>query len=311
MPNTMKAVRIHGYGDSSVLVYEDAPLPQIGPDEVLIKITACAINPIDWKVRQGHGKERMPITFPFILGWDVSGTIAAIGSLVSHYNPGDKVFTRPNSSRNGGYAEYIAVRASEITAAPANISLPHLAGIPLAGQTAWAGLFEQGKLRRDQSVLIHGGSGGVGTFALQFAHHMGAHVITTTSAKNKDLVLSLGADEVIDYQAEDFSKKLKDIDLVFDTIGGDTQKRSWGIIKKGGTLVSTVGADEKAAAEYGITSKSFMVDSNGARLQQIAALADQGKLKVIVEKEFPLSEARAAHDLSEKGRAAGKIILLM
>jgi len=305
----MKAVRIHGYGGADVLVYEDAPVPEIAPDEVLIKVAACGINPIDWKMRKGYAKDRAPISFPFILGWDVAGTIEKTGVLVANFKPGDKVFTRNNTSRNGGYAEYVAVRASEIAAAPHSLSLIQSAGIPLACGTAWDGLFEQGNLKKGQSVLIHGGSGGVGTFAIQLAKFVGAHVITTTSAKNSDLVRSLGADEIIDYNAEDFSKKLKDIDLVFDTIGGDTQKRSWGILKKGGTLVSTVGADDKAAAEYGVKAKSFMLDSSGARLQEIAALADLGHIKVIIEKEFPLSEARAAHELSEKGHAVGKIIL--
>jgi len=305
----MKAVRIHGYGDASVLVYEDAPMPEIGPDEVLIKVAACGINPIDWKVRKGYAKEKAPLSFPFILGWDVAGAIEVTGDLISRFRKGDKIFTRNNTARNGGYAEYVAVRASEICFAPASISLVQSAGIPLACQTAWAGLFEQGSLKKGQSVLIHGGSGGVGTFAIQLARLAGAHVISTTSAKNMDLVRSLGADEVIDHTAEDFSEKLKDIDLMFDTIGGDTQKKSWGIIKKGGTLVSTVGADEKVAGEHGVQAKSFMVDSNGARLEEIAGLVDDGRIRVIIEKEFPLAEARAAHELSEGGHAVGKIIL--
>jgi len=307
----MKAVRIHEYGDSSVLIYEDAPMPEIGPDEVLIKVAACGVNPIDWKVRQGHAKDRMKIKFPFILGWDASGVVEKVGSLAAPFKIGDKVFTRNNSSRDGAYAAYVSVRASEVAYAPKSLSAIEAAGIPLAGQTAWAGLFEQGALRKGQSVLIHAGSGGVGTFAIQFAKLAGAYVITTASAKNIDLVKSLGADEAIDYKTEDFSKKLKDIDLVFDTIGGDTQKKSWGIIKKGGTLVSTVGADEQAGKEHGVIAKSFMVDSNGARLQEIAAIADKGNLKVIIEKEFLLAEARAAHDLSETGHAVGKIILVI
>ena len=307
----MKAVRIHNYGGPETLVFEDAPMPEIAPDEVLIKVAACAINPIDWKVRKGYAKERAPLSFPFILGWDVAGTIEKAGVLVTNYTAGDKVFTRNNTSRNGGYAEFVAVRASEIAAAPKSISLMESSGIPLACQTAWAGLFEQGALPKGQSVLIHGGSGGVGTFAVQLAHFVGAHVIATTSEKNKELVKSLGADEIIDYKADDFSKKLKDIDVVFDTIGGDTQKKSWGIIKKGGILVSTVGADENAAKVHNLSAKSFMVDSSGARLQEIASLVDLGHLKVIIEKQFPLSEAKAAHELSEGGHAVGKIILIV
>ena len=305
----MKAVRIHNYGSADVLVYEDAPVPGIAPDEVLIKVTATSVNPIDWKIRKGASKEKTPLTFPFILGWDVSGVVEQKGVLVTRFEIGDKVYARGNTSRNGAYAEYIAVRSSEVAFAPANISLTHAAGIPLACQTAWAGLFEQGGLMKGQTVLIHGGSGGVGTFAIQLAKYVGAHVITTTSAPNVDLVKSLGADEIIDYKSEDFSKRVKDVDLVFDTIGGDTQMKSWGVIKKGGTLVSTVGADEKEAKQHGVNAKSFMVDSSGARLQEISGLVDSGHLKVIIEKELPLSSAKEAHELSEKGRARGKIIL--
>lgn len=305
----MKAVRIHSYGGIDVLAYEDAPMPEIGPDEILVKVTAAGINPLDWKVRKGYAKDRMKVNFPFILGWDLSGTVEKTGALVTHFKAGDKVYSRSDSSRDGAYAEYIAVRASEVAFAPTAIPLNFAAGIPLAGQTAWAGLFEQGNLRAGQKVLVHGASGGVGMFAIQFAHTAGAQVIATTSTKNVDFVKSLGADAVIDYTSDDFSQKLKDIDLVFDTVGGETQKKSWGIIKKGGTLVSTVGADQNEAEAHNVTAKSFMVNSNGARLQEITGFVDQGKLKVFIEKEFPLAEAGLAHQLSEEGHVRGKIIL--
>jgi len=305
----MKAVRIHAYGGVEVLQYEDAPMREIGPDEVLIKVIASSVNPIDWKVRSGKAKDRMPVTFPFILGWDVSGIVDEAGSLVTRFKKGDKVFSRSDPSRNGAYAEYIAVRASEVAFAPSSIPLAHAAAVPLACMTAWAGLFEQGSLRAGQSVLIHGASGGVGTFAVQLAKLAGAHVIATTSTKNVDLIKSLHADEVIDYKTEDFSIKVKDVDMVFDTVGSDTQKKSWGIIKKGGVLVATVGADAKEAEAHHVTAKSFMLNSNGARLQEIAGLIDQGKLKIIIEKEFLLTEVRAAHELSEKGHSVGKIII--
>ena len=305
----MKAVRIHTYGDADVLTYEDAPMPEIAHDEVLIKVTASSVNPIDWKARKGALKERMKIEFPFILGWDVSGTIERKGTLVSTFKVGDIVYARSNPARNGAYAEYIAVRASEVAFAPTTIPLTDASGIPLACQTAWAGLFEQGNLWQGQTVLIHGGSGGVGTFAIQLARYIGAQVIATTSTSNIGLVRSLGADEVIDYKTQDFNKMLRNVDLVFDTIGGDTQRKSWQVIKKGGILVSTVGADERMAKEYGIIPKSFMVDSSGARLQEISGLVDQGHLKVIIEKVFPLSSVREAHELSEKGHSRGKIII--
>src|SRR6185437_13500671 len=203
---TMKAVRIHSYGDANVLQYEDAQVPQILPDEVLIKVHAAGVNPVDWKIRKG-GYRGGALTFPmpFILGWDVAGTVEQAGSLVSRLKPGDKVFAKTDGMRNGAYAQYIAVRAHEVAFAPKNISLEEAAGIPLAGQTAWVGLFEKGNLQEGQSVLIHAGSGGVGSFAIQLAKAAGAYVLTTTSKANINMVKSLGADEVIDYHAEDFS----------------------------------------------------------------------------------------------------------
>jgi NADPH:quinone reductase-like Zn-dependent oxidoreductase len=305
----MKVVQIHQYGDSSVLKYEDAPKPVIGPDEVLIKVHACGVNPVDWKIREGFMAQHLNTVLPLILGWDVSGTIEETGVLVKRFRKGDKIFCRPDTSRNGGYSEYVAVRSMEVAFAPTSISLDKAAGIPLAAQTAWTALFEQAGLKAGQSVLIHGASGGVGSFAVQLAKAAGARVIGTCSKNHIAMVKSLGADEVIDHGAEDFSKKLNNLDAVLDTIGGETQEKSWGVLRKGGVLVSTVGADEKAAAAHGVIGKSFMLISNGARLQEIAGLVDSGKLTVVLEKEFPLAEAKAAQELSQTGHVHGKIIL--
>ena len=307
--NTMKAVRIHNNGDSGVLIYEDAPVPSILPDEVLIKVHSAGVNPVDWKIRTGYGSYKDAYTFPLILGWDVAGYIASVGPLIKSFQVGDPVFARPDPSRNGAYAEYAAVRGFEIARAPMNISLQEAAGIPLASQTAWMAIFEKGNLQKGQRILIQGASGGVGIFAVQFAKLANAYVIATTSAKNADLVRSLGADEVIDYKTEDFNKNLSGIDLVLDTIGGETQAASWQVIRKGGLLVSIVGADEKAAERFGVRAVSFRMTSNGARLSEIGALVDAGLVRVIIEKEFALPEAKAAHDLSESGHAVGKIIL--
>jgi len=305
----MKAVRIHHYGDVDTLLYEDAPMPKVAPDEVLIKVTAAGVNPMDWKVRKGVLKDYRQLDFPLILGWDVSGTIAQTGVLVSQFAPGDKVYARSDTSRNGAYAEYITVRAEEVAFAPDSVPLNFAAGIPLAAQTAWMGLFEEGSLNEGQTVLIHGASGGVGSFAVQLAKLVKADIIATTSTKNIDFVKALGADKVIDYTKEDFSTKVKNVDLVFDTVGGETQKKSWGVIKKGGILVSTVGADQNAAAQHHVTAKSFIVNSSGARLQEISGLVDSNKLRVIIAKELPLTEVKTAHKLSEEGHVKGKIIL--
>ena len=300
---------MYKYGDSSVLKYEDAPKPVIGPDEVLVKVHACGVNPVDWKIREGYMSQFVHHEMPLIPGWDVAGTVEETGPLVTRFKPDDAVFCRPDTSRNGGYAEYIAVKTIDIASAPRSIPLVKAAGIPLASQAAWMGLFEVAGLKTGQSVLIHGASGGVGTFAVQLAKLAGAHVIGTTSGRNIETVKSIGADEVIDHTREDFSKKVRGLDVVFDTIGGETQEKSWGVLRKGGVLVSTVGADEKAAAAQGVIGKSFMLVSNGARLQEISSLVDKGKISVVIEKEFPLAEARAAQDLSQTGHARGKIIL--
>jgi len=305
----MKAVRIHAFGNSGVLKYEDAPDPVIGPDEVLVKVHACGVNPLDWKIREGFLEQMAHHALPLTLGWDVAGTVEQAGELVRRFRKGDAVICRPDTMRNGGYAEYIAVKTLDLAPAPKSIPLDVAAGIPLASQAAWMALFEVGGLKKGQNVLIHGASGGLGTFAVQFAKIAGATVIGTTSAKNADMVRSLGADVTVDHVKDDFTKKVRDIDLVFDTIGGETQAKSWGVIRKGGVLVSSVGADEKAAAAHGVSGRSFVLASNGARLEEISRLVDAVKVRVIVQKVFPLAEAKAAQDLSQSGHAAGKIIL--
>jgi NADPH:quinone reductase-like Zn-dependent oxidoreductase len=236
----MKAVRIHAYGDRSVLQFEDAPKPEIKPDEALVRIVAAAVNPVDWKIRQGHLKTMVPYVFPLTLGWDFSGVIEALGSEVSSFAIGDAVFSRPDIRRNGSYAEYIAVRAVEIARKPKTISHVEAASIPLAGITAWETIVSIGNLAAGQKALIHAASGGVGSLAVQIAKSRGAHVVATTSSANVELVRSLGADQVIDYRNERFADKVKDVDLVVDTIGGDVQASSWSVLRRGGVLVSTV-----------------------------------------------------------------------
>jgi len=306
----MKAIRIHGYGGPEVLHYEDAPLPEIGPTEILIKVKGAAINPVDWKIRAGYLKAFIPYELPLTLGWDVAGTVERAGPLVTRFKRGDAVYSRPDIARQGGYAEYIAVRSDEAAPAPRSISATHAAGVPLAALTAWASLFDKGRLAPGQRVLIHAAAGGVGSFAVQLAKLAGAHVIGTASRDNIELVQSLGADQVIDYRNEDFSQVLTGIDVVFDTIGEDTQTRSWNVLRPGGVLVSIVSAPDVAlASQKGARGEYVFITPNGARLGEIAGLIDAGKLRVLIEKEFPLAEARAAQELSATGRARGKIVL--
>jgi NADPH:quinone reductase-like Zn-dependent oxidoreductase len=306
LSGTMKAVRIHEFGGVEKLIYENVPIPEPAPDELFIRVYAAGVNPVDWKIREGQRKNN--IKLPLILGWDVAGIVIHKGILVPNFAEGDRVFARLDLTRDGAYSEYAIAKASEAAHAP-SIYFDMAAGIPLASQTAWMGLFEVGKLKHNNKILIHGASGGVGMFAVQLAKIVGAYVVGTTSEGNFDVVKSLGANEVIDYKKEDFRKKVKDFDMVFDTIGGETQEHSWQVMHKGGTLVSTVGVDESMGTKFGMIGKSFMVNSNGARLEQIAGLIDKGLLRVIIEKEFPLNEVRKAHELSQSGKASGKIIL--
>jgi len=302
----MKAVRIHDYGDASVLKYEDAPVPGIGSDGILIKVHAAGVNPVDWKIRKGLMRTARPLQFPAILGTDVAGTVERVGAVVTRFKPGDPVVTRAE----GAYAEFAAAKTDAVAPAPRTIPLAHAAGLPIAAGTAWTLLFDGARTKPGEKVLIHGGSGGVGTFAIQLAKLAGLHVIATTSGGNVELVKSLGADEVIDYRREDFTAKVKGVDLVLDGVGGETLQRSYGVLRKGGLLLTIASPpDEALARQHGVTARFERNNVNGIKLQEIAGLIDAGKLKVIIEKEFPLAEAKAAHELSEAGRARGKIIL--
>jgi len=307
---TMKAVRIHEYGGPEVLRYEDAPRPEPGPGEVLIRVHAASVNPVDWKVRAGYAKNMLKYKMPFIPGWDVSGVVETVGSGVSRLKVGDEVYSRPDISRDGTYAEYVVVKESEIALKPKSIDHVHASSIPLAALTAWQALFDGAKLSAGQTVLIHGAAGGVGTFAVQFAKMKGARVIATASKRNHDFLRSLGADELIDYNTTKFEDVVHDVDVVLDTITGETADRSYGVIKKGGVYVSILAppSQEKAAA-HGVRTHHTFVQPNVEQLNEIAKLVDSGKLKLTIEKVFPLAEARAAQELNAQGHTRGKIVL--
>jgi NADPH:quinone reductase-like Zn-dependent oxidoreductase len=306
----MKAVRIHAYGDRSVLQFEDAPKPDIRPDEALVRIVAAAVNPIDWKIRQGHLKAFVPYVFPLTLGWDFSGVIEALGSEVSSFAVGDAVFSRPDVRRDGSYAEYIAVRAVELARKPKTISHVEAASIPLVGITAWESIVAVGALAAGQTALIHAASGGVGSLAVQIAKWRGAHVIATTSKANVELVRSLGADQVIDYRNERFAEKVKDVDLVIDTIGGEVQASSWSVLRRDGILVSTVSVPSvERAAALGVRSAHILIGPDAAVLDQLAGLVDSGKLRTLIGGEFALRNIADAHALSETSRTVGKIVI--
>jgi NADPH:quinone reductase-like Zn-dependent oxidoreductase len=307
---SMKAVRVHEYGGPEVLKYEDAPRPQAGPGEVLIKVHASSVNPVDWKVRAGHLKQMLNHKMPMIPGWDVSGVIEAVGSGVTRLKRGDEVYSRPDLSRDGAYAEFVTVKESEVALKPKSIDHATAAAIPLAALTAWQALYDAAKLSSGQTLLIHGAAGGVGTFAVQLAKMRGARVIATASKKNHDFLRSLGADEVIDYNTTKFEEVVHGVDAVLDTITGETMERSWKTLKKGGILVSILDppSPEKAAA-HGVRCHHTFVQPNVEQLNEIAKLVDAGKLKIIIEKSFPLAEARAAQESNATGHTRGKIVL--
>lgn len=311
----MKAVVINQYGGKEELVEQDVTLPQLKENQVLVKEQATSINPIDWKLREGYLKQMFDWPFPIILGWDVAGVITEVGSSVTDWKVGDKVFARPETTRFGTYAEETIVDENLLAKIPENISFEEAAAVPLAGLTALQALFDHGKLQSGEKVLIHAGAGGVGTYAIQLAKQAGAYVITTASEKNHALLEKLGADEIIDYHTTNFAEVLTDIDLVFDTMGGNIQKSSFSVLKPNtGRLISIVGiADEALAKEKNIHAESIWLQTNGKQLQEIADLMASGKVISVIGEVFPFSRQGVydAHALSETHHAVGKIIVKM
>jgi|SRR5579871_715194 len=307
---TMKAIRMHAYGGPEVLKYEDAPRPEPAAGEVLVRVHAAAINPVDWKIREGYMKPFRDYPLPLILGWDFSGVVDSAGSGVSEWKAGEAVYGRPDISRDGSYAEYIAVKASEIARKPASLDHVHSAAIPLAGLTAWQAIFDVGGLTAGQRILIHAAAGGVGTFAVQLAKWKGAYVIGTASASNHGFLRELGADEIVDYQTTRFEDVVHEVDVVLDSMAGETRKRSWQVLKKGGILVSILGPPSREeAAAHGVRAGSVFVQPNAQQLGELAKLADSGKLRPIVEAVLPLREAARAQEMNQTLHTRGKIVL--
>ena len=306
----MKAIRIHEFGGPDVLELEDVEVPQPKDDEVLIKVYASSVNPVDQKIVAGKAAAKFPTKFPLTIGWDVSGVIEQAGSHVRNFSIGDEVYGRPFPTQNGAFAEYLVIKANEIALKPRSVDHIQAAAVPLAGLTAWQGLFKFGKLERGQKVLIHGASGGVGSFAVQFAQWKGADVIGTASADNLDFIKQIGANKAIDYDNQRFEEEVEDIDLVLDLIGGEIQHRSLAVIKPGGRLVTTVmpefrdEAKEKEIIMEGFTAQSYPED-----LEQIAKLIDNGDVSPVVSVVMSLEDARKAEELSGKHHTRGKVVI--
>lgn len=309
-PNsTMKAARIAKFGALDVVKVEDAPRPSPGEGELLVRVHASAVNPVDWKIVQGLIPS-LKQSFPYTLGCDVSGTVEALGPKVEGWKTGEEVYAYSNLMRGGAFAEYVVLPASDVARKPKSVDHALAAAIPLAALTAWQALFDTAKLEAGQSVLVHAGAGGVGHFAVQFAKWKGAKVYATASKDKLAFVKELGADVVIDYQAQKFEDVVSNVDVVFDMVGGETQTRSLAVLKKNGFLVSIVGAPPKKELDLRVLrGAGILLKPDAAELKQIAELVDAGKVKPHVSATFPLADAAKALALSKEGHAVGKIAI--
>ena len=310
---TSKAVILKRFGGPEVLSVEAVPMPQPLDDEVLVRVAAASLNPVDYKIRQGGYPLVTADKLPLVMGRDLAGTIEICGTR-AHYmlTKGDPVFAFIGQDR-GAQSEYVLVKAIELVAAPKQLDMAHAAAVPLAAITAWQGLFDHGGLQAGQRVLIHGGAGGVGHMAVQLAKTKGTTVFATASGHDLDFVRGLGADIVIDYETERFEDKATDMDVVFDLIGGETQARSWAVLRDGGIMVSTLGEPDtsKAGGRNVRVGPGYHAQPNAAQLGQIAALIDAGKVKVTVSETFGIDNVRAAHERLEHGGVRGEIVLTL
>jgi NADPH:quinone reductase-like Zn-dependent oxidoreductase len=330
----MKAFVLDRYAKKATLRPADIPPPDLGDDEVLVAVHAAGVNLLDSKIRDGEFKLILPYKLPLVLGHDVAGVVVRVGARVRQFKPGDEVYARPDDFRIGAFAEFIAVKESSLAAKPHGLSMEEAASIPLVGLTVWQALVEKAQLRKGQKIFIQAGSGGVGTFAIQLAKHLGATVATTTSAGNAALVKSLGADVVIDYMTQDFEEVLRDYDVVLHSQDSTALTKSLRVLKKGGQLISISGPPDP---EFGKTSRSsglvrlavrllsastrrrarslgvgysfLFIRAHGGQLQEITRLIDAGAIRPVIDKVFPFDAANEAMAYVEAGRAKGKVVV--
>ena len=301
----MKAIRVQAYGGPEQLRFEDAPAPIATRGHLLIRVRATSVNPFDLKLASGMFKDMIPMTLPYVPGGEFAGVVEDVPLDVTGLKKGDEVF---GNCPAGAYAQLVAAPADTVAPKPAKLSFVESACLPLAGQTAWQALFDQGQLQRGQTVLIHAGAGGVGSYAVQLAHWTGARVLATASGEGVAYVKSLGADQTIDYKTTRFESVAKDVDLVVDLLGGDTQARSFGVLKKGGRLISTVQPPpQDVANKQGVHAAFFSMKPSSPGLIRLAELVDSGDLKVNVAKTYPLRDAATAW--RESAHARGKTAL--
>jgi NADPH:quinone reductase-like Zn-dependent oxidoreductase len=330
----MKAFILDRYGSSDKVRAGEMPDPEVRENGVLVQVHAAGVNLLDSKIRDGEFKLILPYRLPVILGNDVAGVVVRVGSRVRQFKPGDEVYARPDKDQIGTFAEFISMNEADLALKPKRLTMEEAASIPLVGLTAWQALIERANLKKGQKVLIHAGSGGVGTFAIQLAKHVGATVATTTSAANIDLAERLGADIVIDYRKEDFEKILHDYDVVLNSLGDETLKKSLRVLKPGGKLISISGPPDpnfakeigspwilrsatrvlsyriRRAAKRRRVSYSFLfMRANGDQLREISSLIDSGIIHPVMDRVFPFESTKEAMAYVEKGRAKGKVVV--
>ena len=332
----MKAFTIDRYGSNDNVHAVQVPDPQLRDDDVLVEIHAASINPLDAKIRDGKVKTILPYHLPVILGNDLAGLVVRVGAAVRRFQPGDQVYARPDQHRIGTFAELISIKQDDVALKPTGLTMEQAASLPLVALTAWQALVERADLKPGQQVLIHAGSGGLGSIAIQLARHLGASVATTTSTANVEWVKHLGADLVIDYRTSDFETVVHDYDVVLDTLGGDTLNKSFGVLKPGGKLVSVSGPpDPELANSAGLNpilrpairllsyptrrtakrhrvSYSFLwMKANGHQLAEIASLVDSGIIRPVIDRVFPFESTKEALAYVDQGRAQGKVVVTM
>ncbi len=330
----MKAFVVDRYKTNSAVRLGEMPEPEVRNTDVLVQVHAASLNQLDCKIRDGEFKLILPYRLPLILGNDVAGAVVRVGSKVQRFKPGDEVYARPHQDRIGTFAEFIAMNEADVALKPRNLTMEEAASIPLVGLTAWQVLIERANLEKRQKVLIHAGSGGAGTFAIQLAKHIGAMVATTTSTANVDLVKSLGADVVIDYKKEDFEKVLSDFDVVLNSLGKDTLEKSLNVLRSGGKLISISGPPDvafakenglnwflqqvmrlmsfdirKKAKRHGVTYSFLFMQANGGQLRKLTSLIEAGTIRPIVDRVFPFEATNEALQYLQTGRAKGKVIV--
>src|SRR5213083_737057 len=307
---TMKAVVIHEYGGPEVLKYEDIALPEPKDDELLIRVIAAGVNPVDGMIRSGMFAKEGNRAFPIILGGDVAGVIEKVGSKITKFKAGDPVFAYVSLDNSGGYAQYALVTEREAAPKPKSLTYVEAAAVPIVAMTAWQALIDTAKLKSGQTVLIHGGSGGVGSFAIQIAKARGARVIATASTANQDLLKQLGVDQPIDYTTTKFQDVVKYVDVVLNCVRADTLPASYGIVKKGGMIVSITGDPEPAECDKrGIRCSGVMAHPDANVLEELTRLLEANKVTPIVSQTFPLAEAARAQQQIETRHTRGKIVL--